>query len=351
MSAWTGHREESFRFDLLDLNDRLVHTLDGVRPDGGVEFNIHATIRGSGNIGLSFSGAPDIDWLKSMVRVSYVIGETVVPLLTGIPRAPVEAHTGTGASVDVELYDKTMILSEDAYGATYGVAAGANILAAVATIILSSGVAPESLLLTPSAATLANALVWEAGTDKLRIVNDLLDAAGYFALYVDGYGRFKADPYTTPASRGVSWSFIDDEDGVYLPEWTFDADTFAVPNRYVCVGRSEGDVPALVATATDEDPASPFSYPSRGRWITRTDTDVEASSGTVLQLLADRRLSDAQQVNATVELTHAWLPIGLNHVVTFANANMPAPLRAVVTKQTVKLSTGGLVTSTLRRIT
>ena len=341
MADLLGHRIEDYRVELLDLGDRVLSELPKVAANAGtLDFSVYATIRGSGNLAVHDDGT---DWLRHRIRVSYLLDDMVVPLITAIPRAPVESHTATGVTVDVELYDKTVILSEDAYGTSYGLPAGTNIVDAVSTVITSTGEPGASLLLAPSPATLAAGMVWEAGTTKLRIVNDLLGAAGYFALYCDGMGRFRAEPYTTPSTRPVGWQF-EGNNGLYLPEWTLDADVFAVPNRYVVVGRTEGDVPALTSTATDVDPSSPFGYPSRGRWITRTNTDVEASSQLVLDLLAARRLFEAQQVTETFEFTHPWLSFGLNDVVEFDG------VRAVVWKQTVKLAVGGLITSTARRL-
>lgn len=348
MTVWTGHRRESFRFELLDLDDQLTGSLDHVVPGGQLEFSTAANIRGSGNI--TVRGLPGVDWARTRVRVFYESGGEQTPLITAIPRAPIEQHSATGMALSIELYDKTLILSEDSYGISYGLDAGTNIITAVADVITSTGVPARDLLLVASADTTSTAMVWEAGTTKLAIVNDLLDAAGYFAVYVDGWGRFHADPYTTPDQRGTSWAFADDDQSVYLPEWTLDADVFTVPNRYICVSTSDGETPALSATATDVDPQSPYSFASRGRWITRVDTDVDTASQAVLDLLAERRLAEAQQVGAVVELTHPWLPFGLNHVVSFTNSDLDAAIRAVCWKQVVKLSTGGLITSSLRRL-
>ena len=340
----TSHRAEGFRFGLLDLNDQVVGSLGGVEENSGsLSFSVYADIRGSGNLTVNNA---DVDWTRHRVRISYLLGEgddqTVVPLITAVPRAPVEAHKATGVSVDLELYDKTLILSEDTFGVSYAIPAGTNPITAVSSVITSTG-QPAPALLTATTDTLATAMVWEAGTSKLKIINDVLDAAGYFALFTDGYGQYRAEPYTSPQTRPTMWTFEGDH-AVYLPEWTRDADVFAVPNRYVCVGTTDGLLPALSAVATDESDG-PFSYASRGRWITKADVDVEATSQTVLDLLAERRLYEAQQVTETLVWTHPWLPFGLNEVVQFNG------VRAVVWKQSVRLSVGGLITSTARRLT
>lgn len=340
----TSHRAEGFRFDLLNLNDKVIGSLGGVEQNSGsLSFSVYADIRGSGNLTVNNA---DIDWTQHRVRISYLAGEgddqIEVPLITAVPRAPIEAHKATGWSADLELYDKTLILSEDTYGVSYAVPAGTNPITAVTNVITSTG-QPAPELLTTTTDVLATAMVWEAGTSKLKIINDILDAAGYFALYVDGYGRFHADPYTSPQTRPTMWSF-EGSDAVYLPEWTRDRDVFAVPNRYVCVGTTNGETPALSAVATDESDG-PFSFASRGRWITKADLDVEATSQAVLDLLAERRLYEAQQVTETLVWTHPWLPFTLNEVVQFNG------VRAVVWKQAVTLSIGGLITSTARRLT
>ena len=349
MNELLTHRAETFRYELLDLNDQLVSLLDGVHSDGGqLDFSVAGNIRGSGNMTVQKLD-PAVDWLRHRVRVSYVLGDRVEALITAIPAAPVEHHSDEGVTVDVELYDKTLILTEDSFPGVYGLPAGTLVLDAVADVIVSTG--ETSSLFGDSDATLDAAMVWEAGTSKLQIVNDLLDAAGFFSLYCDGMGRFRADPYVVPAARGVAWSFADDEDGLYLPDFSRDMDTFSVPNRFVCVGRSDDpETDAPIAVAEDNDPASPFSFVSRGRWITRTDTGVEAVDLDVLELIARRRLSEAQQATETFEIDHAWLPVGLNGVVSFTNSRLSEPVRAVVQKQSVKLVPGGLVTSTLRRV-
>lgn len=344
MSDLLKHRRESFRYECLDLEDNVLYELPASDPFTGVlDFSVYATIRGSGN-GKGFAPhiSQAIDWLTHRMRVSYLLeGQEPVPLITAIPRAPVEQYTAFGVSETVELYDKTLILQDDTFGVSYSVAAGANIIEAVADVITSTGESAPDLL-TPSEETLAAGMVWEAGVSKLKIANDLLNAAGYFALYTDGLGRFRADPYTTPSSRPVEWVF-EGEQALYLHDWTRDMDLFSVPNRYICVGRADGDTPALTSTATDEGTGR-FSFSSRGRWITRAETDVEAASQSVLDLIAQRKLYEAQQVTESFEFVHPYLPFGLNSVVEFNGT------RCVVWKQSVMLQTGGLITSTARRL-
>lgn len=347
MTGLLSHRVEGWLFELLDLDDQLVGPLDRVAADQGqLDFSVAAEPRGSGSCTVR---GQDVDWLRHRVRVSYLHdGADPTPKITALPAAPVERHTDDGVTVDVELYDKTLVLIEDRFPGSYGLPAGTLIVDAVGEVIASTG--ETSMVLTESAATLATPMVWGPDATKLQIVNDLLDAAGYFSVWCDGLGRFRADPYVEVGARGVAWTFRDDATGLYLPEFDRDRDTFAVPNSYTCVARTDDEsTPPAVAVAEDVDPASPFSFPSRGRWITRTDVDVEAADEATLALIARRRLAEAQQVAETFQVTHPVLPIGLNDVVEFTNTRV-GTVRAVVQKQTFRLSVGGLVTSTLRRV-
>ena len=200
-------------------------------------------------------------------------------------------------------------------------------------------------LIADGTETLVNPMTWDAGTTKLQIVNDLLDAGGYFALACDGMGRFVARTYTAAEYRGTAWEFP----GGYLPDFPRDRGNLMVPNRFVAVSRSDDpDTPALVATATDIN--GPNGYTARGRWITVTETDIEATSQDVLERIAARKLATAQQTSDTIEITHPWLPIDLNDVVKVHNPRFREPFVGVVQRQEHRLSPGGLITSTVRGI-
>src|SRR5690606_9088086 len=122
-------------------------------------------------------------------------------------------------------------------------------------------------------------------------------------------------PYVAPQDRGIAWSFVDDDKRIHMPDFSHDYDGFNVPNEVVLVGQSDGDTPALVATARNTDPGSPWSIPSRGGSITHTETGVEATSQFVLDNLAARRLTELTQVSSTFEVQHAWVPLELNDAV------------------------------------
>lgn len=328
---------EDFRYELLDNSDRFVSLLTNIDAGGSLDFSVSATIKGQGSINLT--KIQDVDWLHSRVRIYY----NDEPLITAVPSIPAEQY-GTTVGMQVDLLDKTSILAGDNFGGIYTVAAGTNIVSKVIEVIQSTG--ETKVAIEPSAATLATNMVWDANASKLNIVNDLLESANYWSVWTNGLGYFRSYPYLAPASRPVMHEFVDDENGLYLPAFTRNFDPFSVPNRYVVLGKTDGATEALRKEATDT--TSPYGYPYRP-WLTVTQADVEYSDAATLQLIANRKLADAQQVTETFEFSHPFIKFGLNDVVTFTNEKL-GTRTAVVQKQTYSLQTGGLVRSTIRSL-
>lgn len=184
-------------------------------------------------------------------------------------------------------------------------------------------------------------MIWEPGTTKLQMVNDLLDSLNYFSLWVDGYGTFHGDPYVAPADRPAILVLDDTPDGIYDPKFSHLRDGFKVPNKYVGVSRGSGETEALVSVATNEDPDSPFSYQSRGRWISQSDSGIEAADQATLDAIVARRLAEATQVASDVELSIWTMPLLVNDVVTFGNSDADVDFRATVRTTKVELNTDG----------
>ena len=343
----TGHRDEAYEVDLLDLDGHLVDQLDGVDVTGGtVEVNVNADIRGSGKLPLS-GAAAGIDWLAHLVRVRYVGAGYDEALLTAWVDTPNEQHAAATVSREASLYDATFPLSVGSFGRAYSVTAGENAITKAVEVVESAGISRHVFTPNPSA-TLTAGLVWtDPNTSKMRIVNDLLAAAGYWSVRADPLGVVRGEPYTAPEQRQPVWTF----DRLYLPDWLRERDTFRVVNRVVCIQRVEGDEVPLRAERTLDElaPDSPYTFARRRVWFDQIVPDVNATSLEALQTTCDRLLSRAQQITEAREFEHPWLPgVEPNAVVVHHHDRMPAPLRAVIQKQTHRLETGGLIRSRVR---
>jgi len=323
-----GHREPSWLFELLNAQDQPLGLLSGV-TGGGCEVVAQARLGGSGSLTLDERGQT-IDWLSHRVRVSYNPGIAEVPawdVCTMLFTSPTEQHTEYGVTYQVELLSKMAVIDEDSVEERYSLPDGTPIIATVVALIQSTG--ETRISATPSDATLAAALTWEAGESKLTIINDLLEAAGYWSLWCDGSGLFRVEPYVNPADRPVSWTFEHGAAAVHVPEWEREQNMAKVPNRFLAIGRGDEENEPLIGVALNENPASPYSFQARGRWITATEENVEGESQDVFDQLAARRLLDAMSPVSRLETAHAVLPLDPNALVRFTPEDQQTRLGTV----------------------
>ena len=344
----TGHRTEIWRVDLLNRDDVVIAPLLGV-TGGEFTFNVNAAIRGGGSI--EYQGEK-IDWVQHRVQPWYraeAPGAEPVewPLGVFLVATPSTEYSDTGRATTLELYDKTLILDQDKFPSTYQVQAGTNIIEAVRALLEDAGQTRMALVETEQ--TLATSMVWEPGTSRLRVINDLLEAANYFSIWADGRGIYRAGPYQAPADRGESWGFQDDSASIYSAEFTHDYDTFEVPNRVVVVGQSDGEEDSETPVAVAEDvKGGPFSKETVGRWITRYEEGQDAADQATLEGIAQRFLQEGQQVGSTYHIKHAPVPLELQDAVRFRRSTEGLDFGATVQTISYSMDPGALCSTTLR---
>lgn len=347
----TGNRYTRFRFDLLDETEAPKGTLDGVQAAGSVVYSSAASVKGKCSLSIVDNGQ-SINFLTDRVRpVILVEGLPEQPLgvflFTGAP----EAWSDTGRTWSTTLLDKTTIPGQTAPATTYALAAGTVVTDQIVTILTDLG--ETNIAITPSAATLANPIVWDVSDQAvtwLKIINDLLSYINYFSLYCDGNGQYRGEPYTRPAARPIVWEFLDGPTAIYSPAFTRDVDLYGIPNVFIAVSQGTGETAALVSTATNDDPTSPYSTVNRG---TRTQkaTGVQIADQATLDAYAQRRLIELTSPTSSVDVMHAYVP-GL----TFNNAarlrRVPAGIdaRHVVSKTEISFDATALVKSSLTEV-
>lgn len=368
-----GDRVTSYRWEVLEHSngvDLLIGTLDGV-ADADLRWQNNAAVKGGGK-------AQIIDLVEAapgMMRVGELPLESIrlrpVQIIEGLPENPLgvylvsnakEEWDATGRVWDVELLDRATVPQQDVVDESYAVPAGTLILNEVAVILASCG---EYIALN-EASTLAtsNGMAWEAGTSKLKIINDLLDSAGYNSLWMDGYGNFRMTPRVLPADRSLKYDLLgvpremrDGERAIYRPDWTRERDSFNVPNKVIAVQAAGGeDETALVGQWTNEDNTSPYSYPVRGRWIPHVLDSVETPEGTeaeiiaFLQARARATLVAMSAVQAQVKITHLPIPVRVSEVIRFAHKEADIDTRHVINAIELELRATGLMKSTLQEV-
>ena len=368
-----GDRITTYRWEVLEHAngiDHLVGFLDGV-SGGSLTWTQNAAVKGGGK-----ARVVDLDVAQAgKLRVSDLHLESIrlrpVCAIAGLPENPLgvflvsaatEEWENTGRVWSLELLDRCTVPSQDAVDQSYSVAAGTLILQQVRTILASCG----EYVAINEASTLATSsgMAWEAGTSKLKIINDLLDVAGYNSLWMDGFGAFQMTPRVLPADRSIMYEVLgfprelrDGEQSIYSPDWTRDRDSFNVPNKVIAVQAAGGeDTTALVGTWTNEDANSPYSYQARGRWVPHVLDSVECPEGSDAEILAFLQnraratLIQMSAVQAQVKLENLPIPVRVSDVLRFAHTRAGVDARHVITRIQLDTSPLGRMKSTLQEV-
>ena len=360
VARWS--RATRFEVEVLDRTEKPRFLLQDVEPGGVLEWSASASVKGSGRITVRDTGQ-DIDWLNDRLRFTAYVSddggeEYTVPLGVFLCAAPVGDWDETGRLWEVELVDKSSILDQDVIMSpqgtpgTFSLSKGDNVVEKVKQIIVDTGESVSAI--DDYDEVLASDIVWDAGTTRLKIINDLLDAANFFSLWVDEYGRFRVSKYRAPYERPPAFStsnpLVESDTSLMSPEWEHDEDIYSIPNRFIAVQNGSDEEEGLVAVATNEDPEDRFSFQARGRWITEMDTGVEAVDQAALDALAERRLAAASDKAATYEIQHVFLPgLKVNDTIEFSAGDQRGVL-TVVNNTSVVLDPVVLCDSTVRRV-
>lgn len=344
-AAFTGSRVSSFRYELLDLNDQLIGPLDGVET-GSLQWSAATSVKVGGS--LEVTEVMEVDWLNTRVRIWRRVGDVEWSRGVYVASAPRQRNVDGMKMFTIELLGKLALLNRDEQAQWVTVPAGVNIIDTVRSLLAAAG--HHKVAITDAAATLSVPKTWEPTTSLLLIVNELLDAAGYWSLTADDEGFFVAQPYVLPADRPARYDLLDDANSIYEDDFTVDRDIYSIPNRVVIVGNATEDDPPLVGVAENLDSDSEYSIPSRGQVISYQEVGFEAANQTVIDDYARRRLVEKSQVSGTVPIRHAPLPLDLNDAVRFRRE--PAGIDALCTVQamTEPLSPLELTTTVLRMV-
>lgn len=354
-----ARRGEQILVDLLDARDRLIRPL-GTVEGGSLDFSIHTAVRSSGDLEVANPGK--VDWHRHRLGVRYEFTDEAGelhshPLGVFLPTTPATQHSDVGPAATVEIYDKMTLLETDEVPATWTADKGKTIVQAVADVLATIG---ETRVLGPDdgGGSLAEAMVWEPSTSKLRIVNDILEAGNFFSIWVDGDGVWRLDPYVAPTARGIAWEHIEGANAVFDAAFTHEADSYSIPNQVIIVGRPERNEDGTeeappVGVAENNNPDDPLSIPSRGRVISHREDDQDATSEQVLGQIAARRLLELSSVTSTYRIEHAWLPVDLNAGVRLVAPSAGVDALCVLQAWSWSWDAGeppGLVSSTLREV-
>lgn len=350
MGDWFGPRTPRWIIELLDRDDSPIGRLDGV-TGGSVELGAQTELGVSGQLTIVDRGQ-GIDWMRHRARVSYdpgIRGLPAWPIATMLFTSPKLSVSAEARTWEVDLLGKMVVLDEDQIDATFSLAEGTAIIPEVVAQITAAG--ETAIAVTPSSAVLKSQRVWPAGTKRRTIINDLLSSAGYWALWTDGAGQYRVEPYVDPGVREPAFTFEAGRAAIHTPEWSRDQDLAKVPNKFVVKAQGDEDDEGIVGVATNTDPESPYSYQARGnRWITGTDEGAEIEDQEAADALALRRLRDQMAPVAHRSVRHAIVPLNPNDVVLFRPSGEPEGVRATVQRMAFSIGFDSLCDADWREV-
>lgn len=97
--------------------------------------------------------------------------------------------------LDIDGADLSQLLVDAPFLQSFGAAAGANYIGVIGSIAASyGGVTPIPVSIPDFGLKLPAALSWDAGTTRLKAVNDLLQAINYFPAWIDETGTLRSSP-------------------------------------------------------------------------------------------------------------------------------------------------------------
>ncbi len=226
---------------------------------------------------------------------------------------------------------------------------GMPYLEAIKHLLLDCGI--TLVVATPSSAVLASDREdWDLGTDYLTIINSLLSEINYNDLWFDADGYARIEPKAEVISANIKHTFDSSNiRSLILPEKTTSCDIYSAPNVFICICSNPDFPEPLVATAVNDNPASPLSVPRRKRRISRVVKVNNIASQEELEVYAQLLMRDSMMSVDTVSIPTALLPgFGVNEVVAVNYGDSQGI--CLETGYTMELVSGGTMRHELRKV-
>ena len=295
-----------YTYRLVDLDGNVIReTLDGV-SGGSVDGNVSTAIRWTGSVNLE--APPDWDLWRTRLQPVYHRSDRDDEVVgTFHARPETWTRDRNRHATSLALYDLTIHPQEDEIAQVWTETAGAVVTTRVQSILAGIGLRTS---VTPSSETLRRDLVFEDTVTKLRVINDMLDAAGFFSLHVNNLGQFQVRPYVPPQQRPVVYSFAQRVDAEHTAAASGEYPQ-TLPNKVIGKAPGDGDAPDLVSIAEDLQ-----DFLETGVWRSRTYDGLEATSQGTLDLQTARLLTTARDTSTVVDRELLPRPLQINDVVS-----------------------------------
>lgn len=345
----SSNRKIDFRYELLDRNNRRIRDLTNV-VNGSIDYGMLREIKRTANFTLIEDGQ-DIDYLndriKPYMRLKVSNKWIEFPLGVFMLSSPTRADEIL-VKRDIEAYDLSLILRDDKFIDRYTILEGTNYYEAIVDILDSAGITQYNLERTED--NLPRTLEFDPGTEKINVINNLLNQLNYTPIYVDENGYFTARKYVSPSDRSIDYEYLDNEQSVTLIGAEEELDTFNVPNAFSVVRTNEEEEP-LISTFINDNPKSVTSTISRGRQIVDYREIDDIASQQALDDYVERIAFEANQIYGRIRFRTALMPVhGYGNVLRFRYSPLDIDNKYLELNWSMKLSTNGTMEHELRQV-
>lgn len=218
--------------------------------------------------------------------------------------SPSESYSNRLKDVKIIGYDRGKVALDDKIDARLYVAAGSIYTSEAAQLAASiysqvEVVASEKTGLIP--------MEWEIGTEKLRIINDLLSAISYNPFYFNGYGIGQMNQYIDPYNRPIDRIYQANKTSIIIDGLQIETNKFEIPNKFVRYVENP-DSAYLISSYTNTDPNSPYSTVNRGRTIVDSDSIDNISSQADLDSYVRKIAAETMQATETLIFSTLNMP-------------------------------------------
>lgn len=205
-----------------------------------------------------------------------------------------------GISVyEIEAYSVLYLASRSKIETRLHLSAGTNYITAISGLLIDSGI--TSIEAAGTSLTLATDREdWEIGTDRLTIINALLDEINYNSAYVGMSGEVKLTPYIAPSLSNIAHTYSVGFHSLISSEFKAESDYFSKCSVFKVICSNADLASPMTATAENNDASSPFCIANMGRVLYVENVD-NTPSQTALQARADNLLMKSYQTTETVE--------------------------------------------------
>ncbi len=289
-----GYQKRSFKYDLLDNQENFKKTLTNVELKGNsISFDNFSNCKRYGNIKL-LGNDPDIDFINDRIKIYITLDngvtELTYPLGVYLLSSPIKKMvTKTIYSYSVDVYSKLQILIEDKVIERYVLKKDTTYTTTIKSLLSSAGL--DISKVENSDETASRDIVFNAGTSKLDIINNLLEQINFYPVYTDFEGVPVCKPSTLDKNRTADYFYRINQDSIVDFGLTQDLDLFNVPNVITRVV-TNAETETLISTYKNYDESDPTSIPSRGREIDDykeiSDIPSQLSLDNFVQLEAER---------------------------------------------------------------